>query len=99
MPEARSSTGDPDPKPRSASERLGWWSLTPSLSIAVFLLIAMFTLDSSGTSRIGLALIAAVVIGPPASYLLHRYWPSITNEDHSASSTPTSGNALRGGLE
>lgn len=91
MPEARSVGGGPDPKTGSQSESLGWWSLTPSLAIAVFLLVAMFTLDSSGSSRVGLALIAGVVIGPPASYLLNRYWPSIAIEDHSELRTPSPG--------
>ncbi len=95
MPEARSSTGSPVPGPGSPtgspSEPLGWLSLAPSVSIAVFLLVAMFTLDSSGSSRIGLALIAGVLIGPPASYLLNRYWPTIATGDHPAPRTPSPG--------
>ncbi|MEE9297591.1 MAG: hypothetical protein V3V29_00955 [Acidimicrobiia bacterium] len=95
MPEARSSTGSPDlqrdPPSGSPTGPLGWWSLTPSVSIAVFLLVAMFTLDSSGSSRIGLALITGVLIGPPASYLLNRYWPAIATGDHPAPPTPSPG--------
>ncbi len=79
MPEVRSSTGSTKPKRGSPPESLGWWSLTPSMAIAIFLLVAMFTLDASGDSRIGLALIVAAVAGPPASYLLNTYWPSVKN--------------------
>jgi hypothetical protein len=78
------STGSP-------SEPLGWWSLTPSLSIAVFLIVAMFTLDSSGSSRIGLALIAGVLIGPLASYLFDAYWPRISTGDRPAPRAPSPG--------
>lgn len=88
MPEARSSTKSPD-LGGSQSGPLGWWSLTPSVSIAVFLLVAMFTLDANGSSRIGLALIAGVLIGPPASYLLNTYWPRITTGDRPAPSAPS----------
>jgi len=59
------------------SEPLSWWSLTPSLSIAVFLIVAIFTTDSTGSSRIGLALLAGVVIGPLTSYLFDAYWPRV----------------------
>ena len=78
------STGSP-------SKPLGWWSLTPSVSIAVFLVVAMFTLDSSGSSRIGLALIAGVLIGPLASYLFDAYWPRISTGDRPAPRAPSSG--------
>ena len=88
MPEALSSTPSPDPQrdPPSGSPTgpLGWLSLTPAVSIAVFLLVAMFTLDSSGESNIGLALIIGVLVGPPASYLLNTYWPAIKREEPSA---------------
>ncbi len=78
------STGSP-------SKPLGWWSLTPSLSIAVFLIVAVFTIDSSGTSRIGLALIAGVLIGPLASYLFDAYWPRISTGDRPAPRAPSPG--------
>ena len=57
------------------SESLGWKSLTPSVAIAVFLIVAIFDVDSSGETRVGLALIAGLVIGPVASYLLDAHWP------------------------
>lgn len=78
------STGPP-------SKPLGWWSLTPSLSIAVFLIVAIFTIDSSGSSRIGLALIAGVLIGPLASYLFDAYWPRISTGDRPAPRAPSPG--------
>jgi hypothetical protein len=85
LSDARSSKGNPDPtsdaSTGSASEPLGWWSLTPSVSIAVFLIVAMFTIDSSGGSRIGLALIAGVLVGPLASYLFDAYWPRVSTEN------------------
>ena len=78
-----------DASTSSPSEPLRWWSLSPSLSIAVFLVVALFTLDSSGSSRIGLALIAGVLIGPLASYLLDAYWPRTSTGDHPASRAPS----------
>jgi len=69
----------------------GWWSLAPSVSIAVFLIVAMFTLDSSGRSPVGIALIAGVVIGPLASYLLNTYWPRMSTEDRPAPRAPSPG--------
>lgn len=85
---ARPTTGQKrlvgDASTGSPSKPLGWWSLTPSLSIAVFLIVAIFTLDSSGSSRIGLALIAGVFIGPLASYLFDAYWPRISTGDRPA---------------
>ena len=59
----------------SPAEPLGWLSLAPSVSIAVFLIVAMILIDASSGLRIGLALTAGVLIGPLASYLLDTYWP------------------------
>ena len=88
MPEPQSSSASLRPKrgssPDPSSEPLGWLSLAPSVSIAVFLLVAMFTLDSSGESSIILALIVGLLVGPPASYLLNTYWPAIKKADPSA---------------
>ncbi len=92
---ARPTTGQKrlvgDASTDSPSKQLGWWSLTPSLSIAVFLIVAIFTLDSTGSSRIGLALIAGVFIGPLASYLFDAYWPRISTGDRPAPRTPSPG--------
>lgn len=50
-------------------EPLDWRSLAPSLSIAVFLTVSMFTMDSTGSARIGLALVVGLIVGPVISYL------------------------------
>ena len=81
--QARKEVTD-DPSVGSPPDPLGWRSLTPSVSIAVFLTVAMFTLDSTGKSRIGFALTAGVLIGPLASYLFDTYWPRNSTRDSPA---------------
>jgi hypothetical protein len=51
----------------------------------------VFTIDSRGDTHIGLALIAGVLIGPLASYLLYTYWPRISTGDRSVPRPPGPG--------
>ncbi len=83
----------------SPSQPLSWLSLTPSLSIAVFLIVAIFTIDANGSSLVVIAVIAGVLIGPLASYLLDKYWPRIPRHVAPVSATvvdpPLSGTTLQ----
>ncbi len=69
MPDEPSSTANPDRTSRSATDPLTWWSLAPSVSIGVFVVVATFTIDSTASSDIIPALVVALLLGPSVSYL------------------------------
>ncbi len=78
----RRSSAAPEPRP------LNWRSLTPSVSLAVFIAVGIVTIDSTGTPRLGVALIAGLVLGAPLSYLFDTYWPRIKTGADGDTDTP-----------
>lgn len=72
----------------ASSEPLGWRSLTPAISIAAFVAVAVFSIDGDGSARVGLALVAAVPLGVVISYLCATYWPGARPSGDRASAPP-----------